>query len=73
MRLVEDHRRVFRQDAPEIILLERQIGEEEMMVHDDKIGVLRALVHRRHEAALKLRTFLARAGVSPGIQLRPQL
>src|SRR5882757_5407539 len=30
VRFIEDHRRIFRQNAAEIILLQRQVGEKQM-------------------------------------------
>src|SRR5258708_20131400 len=59
VRFVEYHRRVFRQNAPEVILLQREIGKEKMMIYDDQVGFLGALVHARHKTAIKLRPILA--------------
>ena len=73
MRFVEHHRRIFRQNTAEIILLQRQIREKQMMIHDDQVGILRPLVHRGHKTLVKLRAFLSRAGVPPRIQSRPQI
>src|SRR5256885_12294216 len=36
VRFVEHHRRIFRQNAAEIVLLERQVGKEQMVIHDDR-------------------------------------
>src|SRR5713226_2604696 len=39
---VENHCRVFRQDASEIVLLQRQVRKKQMVVHDDQVRFLRA-------------------------------
>ena len=41
VRFVEHHRRIFRQDAAEIVMLQRQIREKQMMIHDDQVGFVR--------------------------------
>src|SRR5256884_4560971 len=72
MRFIEDHGRIFRQDAAEVVLLQRQIREEEVMVHDNQVGFLRPLVHSRHKARVERRAFLPRASVAPCVQASPQ-
>ncbi len=73
MRFVENHRRIFRQDAAEIVLLQRQVRKEQMVIHDNQVGFLRALVHAGHKAWVERRAVLARAGVPSRVQLSPKL
>ncbi len=77
MGLVEDHRRRFRQHARIRrrlgLLLDGQIGEEEMMVHDDHIAFERAPAHLGDEAPLIIGTALPQAGLAARIELGPHL
>src|SRR6266446_5973307 len=73
VRFVKHDRRIFRQDASEIVLLECEVREKQMMIYDDQIRFLGALLHGGDEALLKLRTFLSRAGISPRVDSRPKL
>ena len=57
VRLVEHHRAVFGKHAAEIVLLEREVGEKKMVIHDDQVGFGGALVHGREETPVELRTF----------------
>src|SRR5258708_12462819 len=43
-----------------------------MMIYDDQIRFLGALLHGGDEALLELRAFLPRAGIAPRIDSRPQ-
>ena len=70
---VEHHRRVLRQNAAEIVLLQRQVGEKKVMIHDDQVRIFRPLVHLRNETFVKLRAFLAGASVATGINAGPQI
>src|SRR6266852_3543687 len=70
---VKHHRRIFRQDASEIVLLQRQVRKKQVMVHDDQIRFLRPLLHRGDEAFPELRALLPRAGVPARVHPRPQL
>src|SRR5258708_20242164 len=65
---IEYHRRVFRQDATKIVLLQRQVRKKQMMVYDDQIGFLRALVHARQETWIERRAFLSRPTTPPPLQ-----
>ena len=56
----------------EIVLAQRQIGEKEVMIHDDHVGIGRALVHGGDKAAIELRAFLAGAGLAARVEPRPQ-
>src|SRR2546423_14295748 len=49
VRFVEHHCRIFRQYASEIVLLERQVGKEQMVIHDDQIGLFGPLLHGGQE------------------------
>src|SRR5882762_5926 len=69
VRFVENHRRVFRQNAAEIVLLQRQVCKEQMMIYDDQVGFLGVLVHARHKTGIKRRAILSRARVPPRVQL----
>ncbi len=71
VRLVEHHRRVFRQNRPKIILPDREVGEKQMMVHDNQVRVLRPLVHRGDEAALERIALLAGAQIAPRVDPAP--
>ncbi len=44
-----------------------------MMIHDDQVGFLRALVHARQKTGIKRGTILARAGFPSRVQLPPKL
>ena len=61
VRLVEHHRRIFRQDGPEIVLPYRQVRKKQMMIHDNQVRFLRPLVHRRYETPVEVAAFLSRA------------
>src|SRR5262249_2056550 len=72
VRLVEYGGVIFRQDpACELVVLQRQIGKEEVMVDDDDVALLRPLVHEGEEAALELLALLPAAQIAPRVQLRP--
>ena len=73
VRLVENHRGIFRQDRAEIVLAEGEVGEKKMMIDDDQVRFLRALVHRGDEAALKFGALLAGAEVAARVDAIPQL
>ncbi len=72
MRFIENHCRILRQNAAEIVLLQRQVSEEKMMIHDDQVRFLGPLLHRGNEALLEVRALLPRAGIASRIQARPQ-
>src|ERR1017187_719408 len=69
---VEYHGVVFGEDAALVgLVAEREVGEEQVMVDDDDIAFLRALVHQGQEAALKVGALLPGAHVAAGIELGP--
>ena len=69
---VEHHGVVFGEDAAFVgLVAEREIGEEQVMVDDDDVAFLCALVHQGQEAALEVGALLPRAHVAAGIELGP--
>src|SRR5438876_9144396 len=70
---IENYRRIFRQDAAEIVLLQRQVRKEQMVIDDDQVSFLCALVHAGHKTWIERRAVLARAGVPSRVQLSPKL
>src|ERR1700719_2432568 len=70
VRFVKHDRRIFRQDAAEVVLLEREVREKQMMIYDDQIRFLGALLHRGDEALPEVRTFLPCAGIAPRVDSR---
>src|ERR1700682_5585285 len=73
MRFIKYHRRILRQDAAEVVLLEGEVRKKQMMIYDDQIRFFGALLHSGYETLLKFRTFLPRAGIAPRVDSRPQL
>ena len=60
--LVEHHRVIIGQDAPLVVLvLQREIGEEEVVVDDDDVAIERPLVHQCDVAAVVVGALLAAA------------
>ena len=73
MRFVEHDGGIFGKDAAEVVLLEREVGEKQMVIHDDQVGVFGALMHRGDEALIELGTFLAGAGVAARVEAHPKV
>src|SRR5262249_40194477 len=73
MRFIENDGGIFGKDAAEVVLLEREVGEKEMVIHDDEVGVFGALVHRRDEALIELGALLAGAGVAASVEAHPEI
>ncbi len=71
VRFVEHHGGVFGNDAAEIVVLHRQVGEEQVMIDDDDVALMRAAVHFGQEAALELLALLAGAQIAARVQLLP--
>ena len=63
VRFVEDHGVVIGQDLPLVGAANGEIGEEEVVVDDDDVGIVGALVHQGDEAAVELGAFGAGAEV----------
>ncbi len=61
MRFVQNHGIGSRQQIRESLVLEREIGEQQMMVHDDDVGGLRGAARLDHMAAGVLRALLTEA------------
>ncbi len=72
MRLVENHRGIFGQDRAEIVLANGEIGEKQVVIHDDEVGFLRALVHGGDETLLKFGALLAAAEVAARVDAVPE-
>ena len=76
MGLVENHRAVLGQDTGVRRLLghklDGQIGEEQVVIHDDDVALDGAAVHLCDEAAVKLAALGAGAGLGAGIELVPE-
>ncbi len=76
---VEDHGAVVGDDAASFAplgsthgsALHGEIGEEQVVVDDDDVARLRALVHGGDEAALELRTLLSGAQLAARVDLGP--
>ena len=60
VRLVEDHRVAGRQQLGEALVAQHHVGEEEMMVDDDDVGVERRLARLQHEAVAVMRAVRCR-------------
>ncbi len=54
------------------LLLDGEIGKEQMMVDDDDVALHRPTVHLRDEAAVPGAAFLSQAGVGAGVKLVPE-
>src|SRR6202050_4381426 len=77
MALVEDPRRRFRQHTRirrcPSLLLDGQVGKEEMVVHDDHIAFESAPTHLGDKTPLIIGTALPQAGLSAGVHFGPHL
>src|ERR1700733_12976476 len=71
VRFVENYRGVFRNDAAEVVVLHRQVREEQMVIDDDDVALVRAAVHFGEKAALELLALLAGAEFAAGVHLQP--
>ena len=74
--LVKNHCARFRENARVRSvfrrLLDGEIGEEEMMVHDDDVALHGSPVHFGDEASFECAAFLAETGIGAGVQLVPE-
>ena len=61
MRLIQDDGLGAGQQIAESLVLEREIGQQQMMIHDDDVGGLRVAARFEHMAARELRALLAEA------------
>ena len=71
MRFVQDHGVRARQQIGESLVLERKIGEQQVMVHDDDVGGLCGTAGLDHVAAGVLRALLAQAVLASRGDRRP--
>src|SRR5262245_2358520 len=72
MRFIEDHRTVIRQNLSPFIATQSEIGEEEMMIDDDDLGIERILPRPGDKALIEARTTLAEANIRTSIDVPPQ-
>src|SRR5579862_5573117 len=72
MRLIEYERVSPRKNLAEAFLFDRQVGEQQMMVHHDEIGFLRRASRLDHEAIAKLWALRAKAIFGGRGNARPQ-
>ncbi len=54
------------------LLLDVEVGEEEVVVDDDEVGFERLAPHLGDEAGLPVRAGLAEAGLGAGVELGPE-
>ncbi len=76
--LVKDDSAGLRQDAgigcaASDFLLDAEIGEEEMVVHDDDVALERLAPHLGDEALFEVGAGLSEAGLGAGVHLLPEL
>ena len=69
--LVENYRGVFRKDAAEIVLLQGKVGEKQVVIDDDEVGFLGALVHSGNETFVEVLALLSGAGIAAGVDASP--
>ena len=72
MRFVEDDRAVVGDDLAVLAAAKGKVGEEEMMIDDDDVCVLRALAHARDEARVVVGTLLAETGFGARVNVSPE-
>lgn len=73
MGFVEDNGLIVGEDGGEIVLADGEIGEEEMVIDDDDVCFVGALVHFGEEAGIELGAFLAGAGIAAGVEAGPEV
>ncbi len=66
MRLIEDITRSGRQQFAEAFLFQCEIGEQQVMVDDDEVGLLRGAARLHHETVGESRAVLAQTVVGGG-------
>ncbi len=76
MGFVENHGARLRQDSGIgrilSLLLDRQVGEKQVMVDDDDVALHRLAVHLGDEAAVPGAALLSQAGIGAGVDLVPE-
>src|SRR3978361_1788491 len=73
---VEDDEGGFGEDAgvwsSACLLLDGEVGEEEVVIDDDEVGLERLAAHGGDEAGLEVGAGLAEAGLGAGVELGPE-
>jgi hypothetical protein len=72
MRLIQDHGLRARQQIAEALVLEREIGKQQVVIHDHDVGGLRVAPRLEHMAASELGTLLAQAVFTRRGNVRPE-
>jgi len=72
VRLVDDEGLCAGQDFAESFLLQREVGEQQVVVHDHDVGGLGPLPRLHHEAVVPVRAFAAEAVVGGARDQRQQ-
>src|SRR4029079_12157873 len=72
MCLVQNHRRVIRQHASVCAVAKGKVGEEEMMVNYDDVGLLRSISHPRDETGIEVGALLSEARLRACIDMAPE-
>ncbi len=70
---VENDGGIFRENAAKVVLPEGEVGEEKMVIDDDEIGVFGASLHGGEEALFEFRTLFPGAGITTGVDARPEV
>ena len=73
VRLVEDQGGVIGQQPGILRLPQGEVGEKEMVIDDEDVGLRRALAHQGDVAAVELLALLAGASLTARINPRPEL
>src|ERR1700730_13162262 len=76
VRFVEDHGAAIGKNSSAGralgLVLDGQVGEEQVMVDDDNVALRSPAMHFRNETAIILATLLKKARFRAGVELRPQ-
>jgi hypothetical protein len=72
MRLIQDDGLRARQQIAEAFVLECEIGQQQVVIHDHDVGGLRVAPRLEHVAASELRTLLAQAVFTRRGNVRPE-
>ena len=72
MRLVDDHRVGGAEQIAEAVFLEREIGEQQVVIDDDDVGLDRLAARVDHVAAADVGAAVAEAVLARRGDLRPQ-
>ena len=72
MGFIQNHGIDARQQIAEAIFLERQVGEQQMMIDHNDVGFERVAARLEHSAAIEVRAARAQAILARGADVRPQ-